>query len=1394
MIKSKALEINLARTQVDVAIDPRYECLQAVMDSYYGLLEGLNGFLKEVSHPYKNWAFIIAGARGYALDYFHLMRAHPRGLDAAGELIQIFFQPLLEDTAPMVQVDAADNLILFLQKILRTADAHLARFVPLVEATLARIHDLAEGPFALFVRSFYPLKRLAEAWMGARPEQTTGFGALNHLLIRALAHNTAYWLTERDPRQWFLEEAEAAPSRELDTIFTPVTHATLQAQQERLNRLGAANDPAAREVLDALLRLSDHNDLVQIYRQIPQLLLEAGGEEGGHPWKVLFLFHSMNIGGLALIHEDTLRDINRSLNWLITHQSSRYVNSLIQKMFSILAVSVQNYPATALSCVLNMGKGIFQTDDGALMQTFIDAVINLGFQAPNIKGVGNDWQIQVNSAHIQNIRTWLELVELRPKRTHRLLSNLIIHMAVSGVFIRDNDLFGRDVTRLLNSKIAPVYNLVKQMARLLPVYFNDIGAEGELRDISTRIDEICHRRDPLIHFLRKQSHVEGSNRILNLMMASLKFWTTADKSHLVPFLPPDIYEQIAATGPYINGVHQVSRRLADSSEALSALMLSLEADALGEMTRKVQDVTDTDRERVVLFAEFYKQLNLKYNLDFQNLRQYVRQLPEDAYPHLDRLRAALSQSDLKTQISQLLDYLELLKVVILSPECYESQENIYKKRHFTVDIPSMYGSYREAKFDAMGLTLRIEALVNTLFEELIDGLDLSFITKATCHQIHDRLRLLDRALKIDGLASAELERELDLLNRSLEIRGFSFTQYLDIFKGFAQAVKNVINDYFNNVHGEALTRVLNRLPAESILEKYFPNGYRLDDDKEKICHRTSEIFFRDRLATSLGLQQLDLFLSRILNTLFQQSNQLPREKLRLLLNYDPDRVLTPLHRANPRAEGIIYLGNKGLNLVKLLRMGLPVPPGFIITTEVFRCREILEAFAPAKHHLDEQILHNIRDQEQITGKRFGDPANPLLFSVRSGSSISQPGMMDTFLNVGMNVEIAQGLAVKTGNSWFAWDSYRRFLQCYGMGLGLRRDDFDALIDAYKKDLGIPLKKDFSGEHMRQLALRYKRRIEDEGLTVPDDPMTQLHDTINCVLDSWQSDKAKTYREIMGISDDWGTAITVQAMVFGNLSEHSGAGVIFTHNPRWSGERLSLWGDFTLENQGEDVVAGLVKTLPISVKQQEIEMRETDITLETHFPEIYQTMLTWAHELVFNQGFSPQEMEFTFESPAAKDLFMLQTRDMAIRERKRVMAFDAEQKKSQAYLGHGIGVSAGALSGRLVFSLEEVEKWRRQEPGTALILARSDTVPDDIKEIFATDGLLTARGGVTSHAAVVAHRLGKTCVVGCGSMVCDERRRTVNFGPYHLGSGDYISIDGREGAVYRGCLKIKEEVA
>jgi len=1390
-VKSKALEINLADYHVDVAIDEKYATLQEVMSKYYGLMEGLNTLLKELSHPYKNWRFIVTETRKYSLEYFHLIKSHPKGPSAANLLSDIFFDALKSEVELNVKVDAIDNLQLFLHKVVKESNTHLERFLPYVDSVFMRIVNLQDDLFVLFTRGYYQINRLAETFLNCVPDSDGAFNAINRLLIKFYNFTYDYWLSESDPQAWFeAEVSEIEPLNAFGEFFKKISHSQLETWKYQLDRIADDKKLESGEVLSALLKLPGFNQIVIAYREIPAGLLKRGGENGrGRHLKLIFLFHIMNVAGLSLIHEETLRDINQTLSWIIENENYRDVQRLIQKTFSILKERTSLYPATALNCVLNMGKGIYKTDDIDLINYFIDSVIELGFAAPNIQGVDNNWQIQVNKTHILNIRTWLELIELDPKRSTRLLSALTIHLSLYGVFIKDIDLFPRDVTQFLNSGIGPVFNLSKQLARLFPVYFNDIGAEGKLRDISTRIDEIAQRHDILIHYLRKQSHVESSNRIIDLMEAVLYFWQTRDKTRLVPHVPPAIYDQIETQGPHINGVFQIMTRLKEKGIHDPKQLLAVSEKNLKNWLSTITGVPDLDVQRFELAAAFYKMLNQKYNFDVIELDTYLAQLRTEGLPDLNRLEQAFIEPDLHKRLFMLLEYMEKLKAVVLSDDSFEIRQDIYKKRHITIDIPSMYGSYHEMKFDCLGLSFRIESQVNVLFENLIDSIDLSLITKATFHQIYSLLRLFDRALKLDGISSKEFERQLEFIAHSLEVKGFTLTQYLDIFKGFAQAVKNIVNDYFNIIHGQNLTRIIAQTSSDALLPKFLPTEEVIDAEKQQ--HRVSEIFFRDQIALSLGLQQLDLLLSRILSTLFQQSYKLPKDKLYRLLLYDPQNAITPIDSSLARLTGIIYLGNKGLNLVRLKSFGYPVPPGFIITTEVFRCREIIESYQPAEQNFKEKILQNISALENATGKIFGDRENPLLLSVRSGSSISQPGMMDTLLDVGINEEITEGIAEKTGNSWFAWDNYRRFLQCYGMAFGLERDDFDAIINDFKQRLGIPLKREFTGGQMREVALGYKDLVRTAGIEVVENPHEQLHLAIKGVLASWESPRAMAYRRIIGISEDWGTAVTVQAMVYGNLSQQSGTGVVFTHNPRWSADTLKLWGDFTIGNQGEDVVAGLVKTMPISIFQQEIEMRETDVTLETHFPEIYRALKDWAHDLIDAKGWSPQEIEFTFEGPSNADLYLLQTRDMAIRERKAVLTFDFVEDSQKLYLGHGVGVSGGAMSGRLVFTLEEIEEWRVMDPAANLILVRNDTVPDDIQEIHAADGLLTARGGLTSHAAVIAHRLGKTCVVSCTNLNCNEKEKYCEFNRVKIKSGEHISIDGHEGSVYLGLIRVKE---
>ena len=1384
--KSKALEVNIASSHVVVSIDPRFFPLQEAMSRYYGLMDGVTVFLTELSHPYKNWRFIVQECRKYALDYFHIFQKHAKGPEAVSLIIDIFLDACNEGPQD-VRADAVDNLLLFLQKTVKDSGADLPRFAPVLNAAFDRIQALPADHFEFFARSFYAINRLAELCLRALPPP---FNALNLLVLRYHQYSYAYWLSQDDPMAWFETEAETGHLPIFDGIFSDISHQKMTECKHRLDSLLATEPVESISLLENLLALPTFGQIVEIYKKLPMILWNSSENiTRRNHWKVIFLFHIMNISGLSLIHEDALWEINRTLSWLIGNESHRNIMRLIQKTFSILKTHTKEFPVTALNCALNMGKGVYKTDESDLVNFFIDSVIDLGFQTPMIGRVGSDWQIQANSSHIPNIRTWMALIELNPKWSTRLLSCLIIHLCLEGVFIKDTDLFPRDITRLLNSDIGPVYNLVKQLARIFPTFFNDIGAEGELREISTRLDEMTRRKDVLIHFLRKQSHVESSNQILDFMGAVLDFWKTGNKAGIEKFVPPEIYKQIKTSGPYIDGVKRIMTTLRHQGVSLPVQLLTLSSDALQGLLSNISGESQVDIERIQLLAAFYKLLHHKYHIDFIEINHYLEQLKAGGFPDLNRLQKALEQPNVRKKTALLIDYLEFLKELILSPKTYEIREDIYKKRHITVDIPSMYGSYHEVKFDALGLTFRIESLVNVLFEELVQTIDLSLITHVTIHEISELLALFDRALKADGIHSVEFERQQEFLTHSLEVRGFTFTQYLDIFKGFSIAVKNIISDYFNNVHEENLNRIIAGINKNKLLPRYLPPDPAMDP--EKLTHRITEIFFRDQLVFSLGLQQLDRLLTRILNILFHQLNTLHQDQLRLLLLYDPSQAITTVDQRGKHLPGIIYLGNKGLNMVKLKRFGMPVPPGFIITTEAFRCRDIIEHYPPALQNFRDQVVRQISAVEKLTGKTFGSATNPLLFSVRSGSSISQPGMMDTLLNVGINEEIAHGLAERTGNAWFAWDNYRRFLQCYGMAVGLERDHFDAIISEFKQTLGISFKKGFTGEQMQAVAMAYKKSIAAAGYPVLDDPMDQLYMTINSVLDSWESDKAKTYRKIMGISDDWGTAVTVQSMVFGNFSQQSGTGVIFTHNPRWPGDRVRLWGDFTVGNQGEDVVSGLVNTLPISIFQQEVEMRDTDITLETHFPEIYAALKSWAIDLIEKKGWTPQEMEFTFESPAAKDLFILQTREMAMRERKKVPAFDPEDISGDRLLGHGIGVSGGAMAGRVVFTLEEIEQWRLKEPGTSLILMRGDTVPDDIREIFAADGLLTARGGLTSHAAVVAHRLGKTCVVGCGNLVCREKEKQCEFNDRMLSSGDAVSMDGLEGSVYQGRIRIRE---
>ncbi len=487
------------------------------------------------------------------------------------------------------------------------------------------------------------------------------------------------------------------------------------------------------------------------------------------------------------------------------------------------------------------------------------------------------------------------------------------------------------------------------------------------------------------------------------------------------------------------------------------------------------------------------------------------------------------------------------------------------------------------------------------------------------------------------------------------------------------------------------------------------------------------------------------------------------------------------------------LGGKGANLAEMTGIGMPVPQGFTVTTEA--CTQYYADGRTINEDIQKEILQNLTWLEELSGKKFGDPENPLLVSVRSGARASMPGMMDTILNLGLNDVAVEGLAKKTGNPRFAYDSYRRFIQMFSdVVMELSKKRFEEIIDEVKAQKGVKQDVELDAEDMKGLVVRFKEFYKQEkGVDFPQDPKTQLMEAVKAVFRSWDNPRANTYRKMNEIPYDWGTAVNIQSMVFGNSGDRSGTGVAFTRDPA-TGEH-ALFGEYLINAQGEDVVAGVRTPSKISKLHEEM-------------PAVYDQFVDIASKLEHHYR-DMQDMEFTIEDGK---LYMLQTRngkrtaqaalkvaldlvdEGMIDEKEAVMrvepkqlddllhpVFDAAALKAATPVGRGLAASPGAACGQVVFSAEEAKEWHAA--GKKVVLVRLETSPEDIEGMQVSEGILTVRGGMTSHAAVVARGMGTCCVSGCGDITVDyaAKKFTLHGKEYH--EGDFISLDGSSGNIY-----------
>jgi pyruvate,orthophosphate dikinase len=1359
---SKALEANLAETRYkDIKIPPEHQAFINLSKKYYGINKRANDCIVEFHHPLSNKKFVTEELRNILLTDFWFYI----GLENAGEAFKIpvmlMEKLLISSDNPELKVMIIRTLLEFIHKLsLENKD-----YTSLISLCLNALEKGFKADSRNFIMASKYLKRYLKE-MAVKKELKKRIFEFTKAVYQ---ENIRFWENTSGIDEWLKGEKDTFTG-DLSKLKKVVGHKWFLSLEKQISEI--------RHWEDLVDTIPDYDQIAERFADSVELLPTF--IERFH-----FIFYLLQMDGMLAHRERLIWKLNKMLRQTIDELENDRIKPFIETVFKFAGELRNEHGSSILDMFQTIGKKVVDLNTEGkinLMSYFENKLIDFGFETPGMVYVNEDWQLSVNENHIKNIRVWLDLIEYSEMEMEKLLSALIVNLRIGGIFISDTDLFQREITKILNSNIAPFYKKVKQLTRIFPVFFNEIGAEGEIRKVTTTMDEVYHREDKLVHFLRKQVHTESNNTLIGLTLKVFKFWCDGNLEELRPVLPNNVFNTIDKKSKCYAPIHQMTEQLCKKSGKTPEEVLALDKDSFNELLNKLPDDHPKDKIRLRDIHLLYAFLKEKYSFETVDITELLTRFPYIDDKEIRKLRKALKENDFETSLKLIYSLMNELKSIIFDPKPSQSWENIYHKRHIAIGIPSMYGVYRETKFEALGLTFRLENVATRLMEKVVEGINLNYISAKTLNDIYFILDYFREGLELDGITNQSFNANLLMLKYSLSSQSFSFDQYVNIFQFIAEDVKRILIKYFLKTY---------EIPLRTIIPQLF-NGTKNYSDKEivQLVNKESEKFYRDVIAEAFLMQPLDNFISRILESLRQMTDNLPAETINEVMSYNSNLIITRLLKPNKFVDNQVFLGSKAYHLKNLRMAGFPIPPGFVLTTEIFRRRKAILGHPELKKEMHDLLRKHLHYIEKGSGKQFGNPENPLLLSVRSGSAISMPGAMDTFLNVGMNDEITENLSKIPGFAWSAWDSYRRLLQSWGMAFGLSRDVFDEVMDHFKVVYKVSQKAELNPEAIKNIAFAYKQTLKDNNIQFEENIFQQLLTTINFVFDSWSSERARAYREHLEIADEWGTAVIVQRMVFGNLQKNSGTGVVFTQNPKKKKHGVNLYGDFTLQSQGEDIVAGLVKPLPVS-NNQRTNMNGNDMTLQELFPEIYKRIYEIATELIEEHGYSPQEIEFTFESDNPDDLYILQTRDldMAISQAVAIFSTPVDQ---MVLTGRGIGIGGSALNGRVAFDLEDIAMLRNKYPEESVILVRPDTVPDDIAMIFETDGLLTGKGGATSHAAVTAVRLGITSVVNCTSLDVDEENKMCRLTEYTFKVGDKIAIDGNLGNVYKGNYPIERE--
>lgn len=1491
---------------VDENIRERVKELLLPVRDMVGAVQKTTSLIAELTHPNIDWKYAITGLRGYLFDYiFDIL-------------------PYAQSVMPVVYHYLREATIRKKVSAIRACDTYFDRYIFVLNkslggdgsfAALREFFDSSVGDYLALLMELTKEKFFFENIH----DRFFTFGSVlcrngegDSPAVKSVARFLALQYRVYMERAIIVQEADilelygvlkniAGRDRLID-LLRAVTRAAYTHRLEEIERL-ASDKPS--ELFLEKIDIIDFKHNTSLWEKI--CVLAKGSIEGGEIEEdeaiiniFEFLIRKSNEGGDRHLQLFISRTLASLCSVLVKNSRFVLLQNAINLVMPVLLSEIErggNYTA-AFSTIYNIGRSVIESGNIGLIDFFEDILVRSKFSFPEISGIASDWSVIVNSSHLENIRTWMKLIEINPPVMKKLSASLIVNLKLYGVFLKDTDVFQRDISKLLNSNYRDVFYLIISLASVFPAFYHDIGATGDIRSFTERIDT-NHRMDDLIHFIRKQVHVESSSQTVSLIQRVMEFWMTGKKTLLRNMVPPEVYDNLEETFRLANlDVEDAPRKIyqealrqfpdmgdrkfwdfldtvdedaflgfvngrsfegvtdGEKAKALHYFALYFETRLPTEMTKilhfiknkfsldsskkiiwkfiyeisdddfrrmfdevRTRDVSKVNMEKFITFLHVYRLLFDKYNFTdirvIEKLEQYAREiLFEPPAGFFDAIRGPDTLSALDVLLRE---QLVLKDEILLSGQVFEALDTIDLKRHIAFGIPSMYGSYKEKKFDTLKVFFHMNLIRVRFFEKIIEDMDIPSGGPISLNDVKKVLKLFIKTFVIDGLANQEMLN----YNNLLETPNLRLSQLRDIVT-HTLFIHGEISDRFNETFKYVCREAIRNIGVKRIARQYIPR------DNAENADIIIDRFVRSQIMQSPLLQLFDNFLISLKDRLvamigesgdavcLNEHHRSPGvgnsvwEVIRLLDDpsdpfdpydpYDEDhyaqihdiKKIAEAHGEEERFAPVWEIGSKAHGLLFIANMeGVNAPPGIILSSELYK--RLGDAIINDTESRQQMIYLLKRYIDKFTGGRFGNARSPQLLSVRSGAVFSMPGVMDTITNVGMTREVLNYYA--RSDQWFACDCYRRFLQDLAISYyGMSRQVFETLMYDYKERAGVDLKEKMTGDQMADLAVQYHDEIRNQGHYIPEDPYEQLLYSIVAVFRSWNSPVARKYRELVNISDEWGTAVIIQNMVFGNSSPDSITGVV--HSRYHGNEKIDLFGEYKTRSQGHDIVSGVARVFPISEDQKKVYRKfATMPSMEEKFPDLY-NMLFSAVQRIRDKWGNDLQIEFTIENGI---LYMLQVRGMVNQIFEVEELVDPPEAIEPYHLGQGLAASGGVVSGRAVFLMDRIDGLRKKFPGDRLILVRPETNPEDVVGIEKSDGILTCIGGMTSHAVLQMRRLEKSGVSDFSIMHIDEdsNRAFVEYASAEDGhvlvrEGDFITIDGSTGNVYMGYHRTRKK--